>query len=76
MNMTEIIKVQRPLSTNHPGNPWLLYDKNHTHVEHREEGAIDKKVRTDMGSDVKAYFEAEWSSEGWKIGKKVLAEDW
>ena len=42
----------------------------------REEGTVDKKVRADTGGDVKAYFEAEWSSEGWKIGKKVLAEDW
>jgi hypothetical protein len=76
MNMTEVIKVQRPLSSNDLGNPWLLYDKGRVHVVHTKEALMDKTVRAAMGNAIKGYFEAEWSSEGWKIGKKARDQDW
>jgi hypothetical protein len=49
MNMTEIIKVQRPLSSNELGDPWLLYDKNRSHVEQRTEGYISEQVKAALG---------------------------
>jgi hypothetical protein len=46
------------------------------HVEHSEESLMEKKVKAAMGDAVKGYFEAEWSPDGWKIGKKVRDQDW
>jgi hypothetical protein len=76
IDMTEIIKIQRSLSSNYPSNPWLLFDKKQMHVEHSEESLMDKKVKAAMGDAVKGYFEAEWSLDGWKIGRKVRDQDW
>jgi hypothetical protein len=74
--MTEIIKIQRPLSENTLGNPWLLYDKNRVHVEQRAEAFINEGVKAAMRGASKGYFQADWTDDGWKIGAQVLAEDW
>lgn len=76
MNMTEVIKIEKPLSSNDLGDPWLLYDKNRAHLEERTEGFISEKVKAALGDASKGYFQAEWTSEGWKIGDHVMAEDW
>lgn len=76
MSKTEIIKVQRPLSTNDLGSPWLLYDQKRAHVEHRLEASIDEQVKAAMGTAPKGYFGAEWTGKEWKIGAKVPAENW
>jgi hypothetical protein len=57
MNMTDI---QRPLSSNDLGDPWLLYDKNRSHVEQRTEGFINEQLKAAMGDAPKGYFQAEW----------------
>lgn len=35
---------------------------------------MEKKVKAAWA--IKGYFEAEWSPDGWKIGKKVRDQDW
>jgi hypothetical protein len=76
MNMTEIIKVQRPPSSKGLGSPWLLYDKNRARVEPRAEASINEDVKAAMRSAPKGYFQAEWTDAGWKIGDPVVAQDW
>lgn len=77
MNLKEIVKVQRPLSSNSDGAPWLIYDQGKKKAEQRAAALVDPAIRAALGSDPKAYFEAEWSMEGgWKIGAKVLPRNW
>lgn len=75
--MTEIVKVQRPLSSNAPGAPWLVYDKARTFVERKPEAAIPDAISTEMGDDPKGYFEATWSCPGgWSIGARIKDRKW
>jgi hypothetical protein len=77
MNLKEIVKVQQPLSSNVGDAPWLIYDQGKKKVEQRAVALVDPAVKTALGDDPKAYFEAEWSTEeGWKIGDRVLDQKW
>ena len=73
----EIVKVQRPISTNDPRAPWLIYDKDRKHVEQKPSAAIRKDIRKAMGSDFKGYFKGAWSSVvGWGLSVRVEDQDW
>jgi hypothetical protein len=72
--MSEIVKVQRPLSAG--GGPWLIYDKDHKHQEMVEAKEIASAVQTAMRGDPKGYFLAIWSGGGWKIGERVKEQKW
>jgi hypothetical protein len=77
MNLKEVVKVQKPLSSNNDDPPWLIYDQGKKKVEERAAALIDRTVKAAMGNDPKGYFEAEWSAEeGWKIGDRVLDQQW
>jgi hypothetical protein len=73
--MGEIVKVERPSPANSL-DPWLLYDKKRAHVEQRGPTFVDETIHKAMGGAHKAFFQAEWSADGWKIGDKVLDENW
>lgn len=69
--MVEIVKVQIPLSG--PG-PALIYDKARKHMIQRE---LVRHELEAMGGDVKAYFNAAWSSiVGWGLSQRVEDQDW
>jgi hypothetical protein len=75
--MKEIVKVQRPLSSNKDAPPWLIYSEGKLKMETRETDLIDPAVKSAMGDDPKGYFEAEWAAQGgWKIGARVKDQDW
>jgi hypothetical protein len=74
--MSEIVKVQRPLSSNDMGNPWLIYDEARKHVAHMPEASVEPSLKAAMGSDAKGYFLAVWSGGGWKICERVKAPKW
>jgi hypothetical protein len=77
MNLKEVVKVQKPLSSNNADPPWLIYDQGKKKVESRAAALIGREVKAATGNDPKAYFEAEWSAEeGWKIGDRVLDQKW
>ena len=70
--MTEIVKVQRPIMTNDPSAPWLIYDAARKHVTEVPEMAIPQHIRAAMGDDYKAYFVGAWSSiVGWGLSTRV-----
>jgi hypothetical protein len=73
MNMTDI---QRPLSSNDLGDPWLLYDKNRSHVEQRTEGSSTSNSKPRWETLRRDISKPSGRAEGRKIGDKVLAEDW
>jgi len=73
--MTEIVKVQTPLSTNDPEHKALVYAKNKHRIVQQK---LDHATQKLMGTDVKAFFQAEWreASQQWTIGKRVKDRDW
>lgn len=74
--MSEVIKIQRPVSQNGLSGPWLLYDKGGSHLEQRADAFLNEDVKAAMGGAPTGYFQAEWTAEGWKIGDKVLDQGW
>ena len=75
--MTEIIKVQRPLRTNDPTIPWLIYDKSRKREQQLPQSIIPPAAVKALGNDPKGYFEGHWSSiVGWAIGKRVNNQGW
>lgn len=64
-----IVKVQIPIFSNDPAAPVLIYDERRRHTVMQQQ--IDDNAKRLMGSDYKAFFEAEWDGETWKLGKRV-----
>jgi hypothetical protein len=75
MNLRKIVKVERPSPTSGL-DPWLIFDKNRAHVEQRGASFVDEEIPNAMGDASNGFFQADWSADGWKIGDKVLDENW
>jgi hypothetical protein len=74
---SEIVKVQRPLSSSHPSTPWLIYDKGYKHVEHNPEMLVSADVKAAIGKAAKGYFSGVWADDvGWTISERVKGQDW
>jgi hypothetical protein len=70
--MTQIVKVQRPIMTNDPDQPWLMYDRERKHVTEVPDAIVPAYVKTAMREDYKAYFVGAWSSiVGWGLTERV-----
>jgi hypothetical protein len=72
-SMRETVKVQRPGDAR---SMWTISDKNGQHVEHKNEQMLEAHVKDAMLGEHVAYFEAEWGSDGWKIGGRLTPHDW
>ena len=70
---TTTIKVRRPAGAL---RLWTLSDRHGEHVEERQEQLVEQRVREAVGPAAEAFFEAEWTAVGWKIGSQVIAQDW
>lgn len=75
-----IVKVQFAIAG--PTRQALIYAEGNLGMAHQ---SLDRKIRAQcdtvqgpFGAGLKAYFEAEWVKDtvGWRIGKKVDAQDW
>ncbi len=76
-NNTSIVKVQRPIVTNDPDAPWLMYDEKREHMTQVPDRLIPTYVRDAVGKDLKAYFVGAWSSiVGWGLSERVEDQDW
>jgi len=74
---TEIVKVQRPIATNDPDDPWLIYDKARKHQIQVPARLIPRWARIKMGDDHKAFFRAEWSNmAGWGLLERAPWQEW
>ncbi|MBO4228372.1 hypothetical protein [Bradyrhizobium neotropicale] len=73
--MSEIVKVQLPLTSNDPRKLALVYAKGRKNMVQQPLDAITRKL---MGADFKAFFEAEYQpARGtWLIGERVGHQDW
>ena len=73
----EIVKVQRPIMSNDPDDPWLIYDKARKHMTQVPARAIQQSIKSAMGQDYKAFFKGAWSSiVGWGLSERVAHQDW
>ena len=73
--MTEIVKVQMPLSSNVADPLPLVYAKGGKRMSTQP---LDHATKLAMGADVKAYFKAEYrpTLRRWSIGARVKDRDW
>jgi hypothetical protein len=75
--MKDIVKVQRPLRTNDPLEPWLIYDESRARQSQIPASSIPKYAKDAMGSDHKAFFKGSWSSAiGWSLLRRVEDQPW
>lgn len=63
----ETVKVQRPLGGNDPTNPWLIYNEKRTHLQKIPEAKVPEEVRKCMGDQIKQYWRAKRTSDGWEL---------
>lgn len=68
-----IVKVQTPLFSSEPNMPALVYDERKSHVIQQH---LRGRAVAAMGTDYKAFFEAEWDGAEWTIGKRVDDQPW
>ena len=74
---TEIVKVQRPIATNDPNVPWLIYANGHKKTQQVRQEYITEQVKKDMKGDLKAYFNAVWDDVlEWYIKDRVEDREW
>jgi hypothetical protein len=73
--MTEVVKVQIPLTTNDPKAPALIYDKHEKNVAKQ---SLDYGTLKALGDDVKGFFEGEWhaTTGKWSLGRRVKDRKW
>ena len=77
VSMSCIVKVQKPLASNHPETLWLIYDEADEHVTQVYHKAIPLYLKRAMKADLKGYFHAVWSDVGyWMVGDRVSDQEW
>ena len=54
-----IVKVQRPIVSNDPREPWLVYNRDKTVVKHVPAKDVPSNVKSQMGDKLKAHFLAK-----------------
>jgi hypothetical protein len=71
----ELVKVQIAQATSDPEAPALVYDKDRKRLVQQQ---LDKATKDAMGTDGRAFFEAEYQPaiSCWKIGERVSDQDW
>ena len=75
--MSEIVKVQRPISTNDPRQPWLIYNRSGKRMVHIADTDVPPRIRVATRGNSKAYFVAEWSKDvGLSLGERVWEQSW
>lgn len=75
--MKAIVKVQRPVRTNDPQSPWLVYDESRKRQSQHPAATIPKYIKDAMGSDYKAFFHATWSAAiGWSLLRRAEDQSW
>jgi hypothetical protein len=76
MAVTQIVKVQRPIRSSEPGDPWLVYAKGRQRVQVIPETKVPRRVKRALGDDLKGYFNADFYADGWAIGGRTADQDW
>jgi hypothetical protein len=51
----------------------MIYDRERAHVERRTLGKGDLKL---MGDEPRIFREAKWTGRRWKLGSRVVSQQW
>lgn len=72
-----VVKVQRPVHSDLPGNPWLIYDATRTFEEMVPEAKIPSEVKKNL-KGFKGYFLLRYTKDqGWLLtGERVEDQPW
>ncbi len=78
MKAYNIVKVQRPLFSNDPGMPWLMYDQFRARQVQVPDYEIPEPIKIALKSRPKAYFKGSWNPIGnfWMLGEIVKDKHW
>lgn len=68
-----IVKVQLPLVSSHPNALALVYAEGHDRLTHQP---LRAETVNAMAGYSKAFFEAEWVVDHWRIGARAEWQDW
>jgi hypothetical protein len=73
--MSEIVKVQVPITASEADQMPLVYAKGHRLMVQQP---LDLATKRAMGADFKAFFKAEYrpTLRRWSIGTRVKDRDW
>ena len=69
-----IFKLQRPLGTNDPAKPWMLYDRDREVTALVPDELICEEVRSAVNGDLKAYFVGEINAAGQLVLKERIPD--
>lgn len=68
-----IVKIQRPLESNIPDPPVLIYDEE---KHFKILVPFTEKLREALGDKDKAYWEVEMHKEGFRLIREVPGQTW
>jgi hypothetical protein len=71
-----LLKVQRPLESNEPNPPFLVYAQGRRFMTHVRTSEMPADVIAALGADLKGYFEAEREGGQWRFGRRVADQGW
>lgn len=79
----EVVKVQRPISTNDPNIHWLFYGEGRTNTAMIPEAAIPAEIKAAMGKRKKAFFwgrlepsKTQPGTFNWMLGDEAPEQEW
>ena len=71
-----LLKVQRPLSSNMPDAPFLLYAQGRRFMTYIPTSKMPADVIAALGGDAKGYFEAHLEGDQWRFDQRVDDQEW
>lgn len=76
----QIVKLQRPLSTNEPDVPWLLYGEGRTNHVLIPDSMVPQEVKDAMGDRAKRYYYGRLvdgpAGKVWQLEGIAPDQDW
>jgi len=74
--MRVVLKVQRPIVTNDPDAPWMLYDGAHKNTAFVKQADVPEQLRSAMGTGHKLFIEVEVIDGHMQIIRTVPDPGW
>ena len=70
-----IVKIQRPIITNDPRAPWLLYGQGHSNMVEVPAKLVPSEIVHQMGEAFHAHFWGTYE-DGWVVSKRTHSRNW
>ena len=76
MASTVIVKIQKPLASNHPGDDWLLYAQNHLGMATIPSSEVPQNIKDAMEFVNKTYWWGVFENDSWTILNQADTQGW